>query len=160
MAIALTWFRQQLCPNDHKYVLHIFTRNEAHSYTIATFTCLDARIIAYQSNRVMVYTSPNMLFVPKPHLDNEELHAQANGQFGTVDCFQWPQVYCKEHKYAVCIPWQEHYPHPDSLSWAWYTPSLKDFIILPIAAFAFGRKQEKVVNITFLHYIIFTWYAI
>ena len=87
----------------------------------------------------MVYTLLNMLFVPEPYLDNEELHAQADGRFGLADCFQWLQVYCREFEYAVCIPRREHYPAPDLLAWAWYTPILEDFVTLPTAAFAVGK---------------------
>jgi len=108
----------------------------------------------------MVYTSPNMSFIPEPHHNNEELRARADGRFGTADCFQWPQVYCKEYEYAVCIPRQEHHPHPDPLTWAWYTPSLEDFEVLQTAAFAVGKlKEEKAVGVASLYLIISNRYA-
>ena len=108
----------------------------------------------------MVYTSPNMSFVPEPHLDDEELRARADGCFGLADCFQWPQVYCREFEYAICIPRREHHPAPDPLTWAWYTPTLEDFVALPTAAFAVGKlKQEKAVGIATLYQNASTRYA-
>ncbi|KAF8433959.1 hypothetical protein L210DRAFT_872483, partial [Boletus edulis BED1] len=67
-------------------------------------TCLDAKAIVCHSSGSVVYTSPNMSYVPEPHNEEEELHARADGRFGAVDCFQWPQLHCKEYEYAVCIP--------------------------------------------------------
>ncbi|KIK79701.1 hypothetical protein PAXRUDRAFT_160572, partial [Paxillus rubicundulus Ve08.2h10] len=53
----------------------------------------------------IICTTPNMTFVPEPHLnDTEELRARADGRLGVVDCFQWPQLYCKEFEYTVCVP--------------------------------------------------------
>ena len=108
----------------------------------------------------MVYTSPNMTFVPEPHNGEEELRARADGRFGAADCFQWPQLYCKEYEWAPCVPRRESHLHPDPLAWAWYTPTLEDFDVLPTAAFAVGRlKQEKAVGVATLSQIASTRYA-
>ena len=101
-----------------------------------------------------------MTFIPEPHDDKEELCARADGRFGTADCFQWPQLYCKQFEYGICIPQREHHPHPDLLTWAWYTPTLKDFVVLSTAAFAVGKlKQEKASGIASLHPIISDQYT-
>ena len=63
----------------------------------------------------MVYTFPNMPFVPESHNDDEELRAQSDGQFGVVDCFHWPQLYCQEYQFAVCIRRSDQHPSPDPL---------------------------------------------
>ena len=108
---------------------------------IAIYNCLDAKAIVCQD--AIVYMSPNMSFVPEPHLDEEELHAQGDGRFSPVDCFQWPQSYCKEFEYAVCIPRKESYPLPDDMSWAWYTPTAQDFVISEGSSFPVGKLDEK-----------------
>ena len=92
-----------------------------------------------------------MTFVPKPHTEPEELQARADGHFGTTDCFQWPQTYCKEFKYAVCVPHQECHPFPDKLAWAWYMPQLEDIDVEPHCAFVVGKlKEDKALGVTSL----------
>lgn len=69
-----------------------------------------------------------MNFVPEPHNTAEELRARADGRYGPADCFQWPQMYAIQARQAICIPRKECHPHPDPLSWAWFTPTRKDFV--------------------------------
>ena len=100
-----------------------------------------------------------MLFVPEPHNSEEELRVRADGRFGTADCFQWPQLYDEEFRYAVCILRGEDHPPPDPLSWAWYRPSRDDFEALPHAAFLVGTlKEEKAAGIASLYHIASTHY--
>ena len=95
-----------------------------------------------------------MSWVPEPHNSEEELRARADGRFSTADCFQWPQVYCDQYRYAVCTRRKEDYPSPDLLSWAWYRPTLEDFEPLTHTAFQVGKlKQAKAVGITSLRQI-------
>ncbi|KAG2067444.1 hypothetical protein BDR04DRAFT_1159154 [Suillus decipiens] len=106
-------------------------------------SALYAKTIGYQ--QLLVITTPNMNWVPELHNDDsEELRAQADGCFGVTDCFQWPQMYCKEFKYAVCIP------HKDTssinLQFAWYTPSMADFDIQPGSASAVGTLHSHIIN--------------
>ena len=98
-------------------------------------------------------TSPNVDFVPEPHLfEEDELRPRANGHFGLVDCFQWPQNYEKEYEYSVCIP------HKDSLlthAVAWYNPTRDDFIIPPGSKFAVGMLRDaKVKEFEQLHHFL------
>jgi hypothetical protein len=88
---------------------------------------MDALAIACTSDGSQIISTPNMTFVPEPHLGVEELRIRADGRLGPADCFQWPQLYCKEYEYAVCIRRKEYHVLPDPLGWAWYTPSLADF---------------------------------
>jgi hypothetical protein len=119
--------------------------------TQAIINSLDAKMIACNSDSAMVYTSLNMSFVPEPHNSDEELQARADGHFGPVDCFQWPQVYCKEFEYTICIHRSKCHPSPDPLSWAWYHPSLDDFEPLPHTTFLVGQlKQEKALGVASL----------
>ncbi|KIK23300.1 hypothetical protein PISMIDRAFT_82568, partial [Pisolithus microcarpus 441] len=66
---------------------------------------LDVQVVACQGSWVI--TSPNMDFVPEPHIFNEELRPRADGHFRLADCFQWPQSFHKYYPYAACIPRKE-----------------------------------------------------
>ncbi|KAI5989930.1 hypothetical protein EDD15DRAFT_2370228 [Pisolithus albus] len=127
MATALTRFQPYTRPDD------------------ANLTSLDALAVACQGS--MIITSPNMDFVPEPHIfEDEELRARADGRFGLVDCFQWPQSYNKEYDYAVCIPRKDRFPFPNPLHIAWYTPTSADFVIPAGSSFAVGQLHESKVK--------------
>ena len=112
---------------------------------------MDAKSIACERDGSTVYTSPNATFIPEPHNSEEELHTRLDGRFGIADCFQWPQLYCDEYRYAICIRRKEHYPSSDPLSWAWYRPTIEDFVPLPNAAFQVGTlKMEKATGVASL----------
>ena len=90
-------------------------------------TLLDARAVACKDHWVI--TLPNVDFVLEPHLfKGDELCPHANGHFGLVDCFQWPQNYEKEYEYSVCIPRKDSLP---THAVTWYNPTCHDFIIPP-----------------------------
>ncbi|KIM62969.1 hypothetical protein SCLCIDRAFT_48779, partial [Scleroderma citrinum Foug A] len=75
----------------------------------------------------LVITSPNVDFVPEPHIfGDEDLQPHADGHFGLVDCFQWPQLYNREYQYSVCIPQKDSVP---SLAIAWHDVTQDDFVI-------------------------------
>ncbi|KIO11967.1 hypothetical protein M404DRAFT_125457, partial [Pisolithus tinctorius Marx 270] len=66
-------------------------------------TSLDAQVVTCKDCWVIML--PNADFVPEPYIFKEvNLCLHANGQFGLVNCFQWPQTYKKNYEYAVCIP--------------------------------------------------------
>ncbi|KIK97713.1 hypothetical protein PAXRUDRAFT_84205, partial [Paxillus rubicundulus Ve08.2h10] len=51
-----------------------------------------------------VYTTPNIYYVPEPHINtDEEMQARSDGWFGAINCFQWPQLYSKDFEYAVYV---------------------------------------------------------
>jgi len=110
--------------------------------SLATITSLDARAIAYQEP--LVITTPNMDWIPELHNDDSELRARADGHFGLEDCFQWPQKYCKQFEYAVCIPRKE--TSSIDLQFAWYTPTTNDFVTQAGTAFAIGTLDSVIVN--------------
>ena len=119
--------------------------------TLATFNSLDVKSIGTVHDGTIIYTTPNMTFIPEPHNDEEELCAQADGCFGVADYFQWLQMYCNQYRYAICICRKEDFPPPEPLSWVWYRPTLKDFEPLANATFQVGKlKQEKGLGITSL----------
>jgi hypothetical protein len=110
--------------------------------SLATITSLDARAIAYQEP--LVITTPNMDWVLELHNDDSELRARADGRFGLEDCFQWPQKYCKEFEYAVCIPRKE--TSSIDLQFAWYSPTTEDFVTHAGTAFAVGTLRSHIVD--------------
>ncbi|KAI6100751.1 hypothetical protein EDD17DRAFT_1494768 [Pisolithus thermaeus] len=110
----------------------------------ANLTSLDVRVVACQGSWVI--TSPNVDFVPEPHIFDKELCCQADGRFGLADCFQWPQSYHKDYAYAVCIPCEERFPFPNPLYIAWYMPTPADFVIPAGSSFQVGTLHESKVK--------------
>jgi hypothetical protein len=105
----------------------------------------DALAVAVQDN--LVITTPNMPFVPKfHHFEEENVQARADGRFGVVDCFQWPQAYDNIFCNSVCILRKEAYPFPHPLHWAWYTPEQKDFKTIPGNSFPVGTLASDKVE--------------
>ncbi|KIM57575.1 hypothetical protein SCLCIDRAFT_130261, partial [Scleroderma citrinum Foug A] len=91
-----------------------------------------------------VITSPNVNYVPESHIFDDQEHCpHADGRFGLVNCFQWPQKYNKDYAFAICIPWKDTIL---SLEIAWYTPTADDFIIPTGSKFAVGTLQEAKVK--------------
>jgi hypothetical protein len=80
-------------------VFHVLTPK----FRTAWLQAFDARAVAVQGNLVIM--TPNMHFVLEfRHFDNEILQAHADGRFGVINCFQWPQAYNDTFCYAACIP--------------------------------------------------------
>ncbi|KAG1874422.1 hypothetical protein F4604DRAFT_1925300 [Suillus subluteus] len=119
------------------------TKFTPYSRPDVAISALDARAIGYQAP--LVITTPNMDWVPELHNDDiEELTARADGRFGAADCFQWPQMYCKEFECAVCIPRKD--TSSIDLQFAWFTPTTADFAIQPGTAFAVGTLHSHIVD--------------
>lgn len=112
--------------------------------TTGWLQAFDALSVAVQDN--LFITTPNMDFVPEfHHFEDEVLQARADGRFGVVDCFQWPQAYDEVFPHAACIPRKESCPFPHPLHWAWFTPNQDDFIPVPGNSFPVGTlAQDKV----------------
>ena len=89
-------------------------------------------------------TSPNIDFVPEPHIfGNEDLQPHADGHFGLVDCFQWPQLYNREYQYSVCIRRKDSIL---SLAIAWHDVTRDDFVIPTGSTSAVGTLQDTIVK--------------
>jgi len=83
-------------------------------------------------------------YVPEPHIfDDQELCARADGRFGLVDCFQWPQKYDRDYSFTICIPRKDSILSHEI---AWYTPTADDFIIPAGSKFAVGTLREAKVK--------------
>ncbi|KIN96806.1 hypothetical protein M404DRAFT_162283, partial [Pisolithus tinctorius Marx 270] len=94
---------QSVHPAQRWYVPLLLCFPRAYLPSTAKITSLDARVVTCKDHWVI--TSPNADFVLELYIFEEvDLCLRANGQFGLVDCFQWPQTYEKNYEYAVCIP--------------------------------------------------------
>ncbi|KAG2741735.1 hypothetical protein P692DRAFT_20905082 [Suillus brevipes Sb2] len=105
----------------------------------------DARAVAVQGN--LVITTLNMDFVPAfHHFEEENIQARADGRFGPIDCFQWPQAYDHVFCNSTCIPRKEAFPSPHPLHWAWFTPTQEDFKPIPGNSFPVGTLATDKVE--------------
>ena len=122
---ALIRFKPYTRPNDCMFFCHSILSKLTSIISIAGITAFDVRVVVCQDDWVI--TSPNVKYVLQAHIfDDEDLHAQADGQFGLVDYFQWPQTYKEDCPYSVCVPCKNMVP---SLAIIWYTPTRNDFIV-------------------------------
>ena len=89
-------------------------------------------------------TSPNIDFVPEPLIfEDKDLQPCADGCFGLVDCFQWPQLHDKEYEYSVCIPQKDSVP---SLAIAWHDLTRDDFVIPTDSKPVVGMLRDTIVK--------------
>ena len=107
---AVIRFKPFTRPDDHMFFVVIPSYTELTCIiSTAGITALDAWAVACQDDWVI--TSPNVKYVPQAHIFyDEDLHAQADGRFGLVDCFQWPQSYVQDYLHVVCIPRKDTLP--------------------------------------------------
>lgn len=92
------------------------------------FDALDA--LALWHNDSQAITSPNCEHIPRPFIFGEEiLQARADGRYGFVDIYQWPQSLDNLYPYSMVIPVRDAFTSSHPLSWAWYTPSYDHFKI-------------------------------
>ncbi|KAG1738079.1 uncharacterized protein EDB91DRAFT_1054753 [Suillus paluster] len=102
-------------------------------HTTAWLQAFDAHAVAVQGN--LVITTLNMDFVPAfHHFEEENVQARADGRFGAIDCFQWPQAY------------DNAFPSPHPLHWAWFTPTQEDFKPIPGTSFPVGTLASDKVE--------------
>ncbi|KAI5999772.1 hypothetical protein F5J12DRAFT_784550 [Pisolithus orientalis] len=73
----------------------------------------------------------------------QSIHLAQQCQFGLVDCFQLPQTYKKNYKYAVCIPQKNMVP---TLNIAWFTLTSVDFILPLGSVYLVGTLEEAKVK--------------
>ncbi|KAG1812257.1 uncharacterized protein BJ212DRAFT_1483434 [Suillus subaureus] len=113
--------------------------------------------IAVQGN--LVITTLNMDFIPVfHHFEEENIQACADGRFGPIDCFQWPQAYNHIFCNSTCIPRKEAFPSPHPLHWAWFTPTQEDFKPIPGNLFPVGTlTMDKVEGLDSLCKLAERW---
>lgn len=105
----------------------------------------DARVLAVKSPHV--FTSPNTTFIPEPYIfDTVDLQPFADGRFGYIDCFLWPQMYSGKHRWSGCIFRREQFVEDDVMKWLWFTPTEKDARQEPGCAFELGLLEKKLVD--------------
>ncbi|KAG6380177.1 hypothetical protein JVT61DRAFT_8266 [Boletus reticuloceps] len=104
-----------------------FTVTKPSPEKLRDLTGCDAAVLARRGTWVI--TSPNAAWVPEPFLDMENLQMRADGRYGYIDPYQWPQLFSHQHSWSVAIPSQSSYPPPSAMSWAWYSPRYADFVL-------------------------------
>ena len=110
-----------------------------------SYSPFDARVLAVKSPHV--FTSPNTTFIPEPYIFNTvDLQPLADGRFGYIDCFLWPQLYSRKHRWSGCIFQREQFLEDDVMKWLWFTPTEKDARQEPGCAFELGLLEKKLVD--------------
>ncbi|KAN0101362.1 hypothetical protein V8E55_001346 [Tylopilus felleus] len=54
---------------------------------------------------------------------------RADGRFGYVDPYQWPQYHSADYPWSVAILSKTYHASPSQISWAWYTPRYDHFVL-------------------------------
>ncbi|EIW83376.1 hypothetical protein CONPUDRAFT_152407 [Coniophora puteana RWD-64-598 SS2] len=68
--------------------------------------------------REFIITSPNMEEIYEPFVfEAEEVKVRADGRFGVIDPFQWPQLYSQRFEFAVCIQRKDVF-YANEVKWA------------------------------------------
>ncbi|OAX31758.1 hypothetical protein K503DRAFT_805808 [Rhizopogon vinicolor AM-OR11-026] len=121
-----------------KYIAHLHHNNSSCSP-------FDAQVLAVKYPHV--FTSPNTTFVPEPYIfDVVDLQPLADGRFGHIDCFLWPQLYSRKHWWSGCIFQHEQFVEDDVMKWLWFTPTETDARQEPGCAFELGLLEKKLCN--------------
>ncbi|KAF9231538.1 hypothetical protein BU15DRAFT_14961, partial [Melanogaster broomeanus] len=103
------------------------------------FDAHDARVLCHIPPRVI--TSPNNDWVPQPFLfEDAPVQARADGRLGTVDSFQWPQLYTAGYPWVVAVKRNFNFAD-EPLAAVWYTPSYDDFVQIQNSALPIGSLQ-------------------
>ncbi|KAF9233288.1 hypothetical protein BU15DRAFT_80267 [Melanogaster broomeanus] len=123
-------------PGDAQDSLQLIRPGGAHR---GEFDAHDARILCHIPPRVI--TSPNNDWVPQPFLfEDAPVQARADGRLGTVDSFQWPQLYTAGYPWVVAV--KRNFDFADEpLAAVWYTPSYNDFVQIQNSALPIGSLQ-------------------
>ncbi|KIJ08144.1 hypothetical protein PAXINDRAFT_18695, partial [Paxillus involutus ATCC 200175] len=92
-----------------------------------------------------VITSPNAPSIPRPFVyENEPVQCRADGRYGYVDIYQWPQMFCEEYPWGVAYPVKGMYWETDPLARLWWTPTYTNFVPLADTTLVVGfLSQEK-----------------
>ncbi|KAI6138649.1 hypothetical protein BKA82DRAFT_164593, partial [Pisolithus tinctorius] len=86
--------------------------------------------------------SLNADYVPQPFIfDGETIMPLHDGQFGHIDCFQWPQLFAECYTWSPCVPQKVAYGDNPMWKWLWWnvTQSAEDFVLERGSAFKVGR---------------------
>ncbi|KAI6111410.1 hypothetical protein F5141DRAFT_1214914 [Pisolithus sp. B1] len=103
----------------------------------------DAHVLAKFNDHWI--TSPNISFVPQPFIfEGARVKPLCDGQFGHINCFQWPQLYAECYVWSACIPQKLAYRDDPTWRWLWWnvTQSVEDFVLERGLAFKVGRIHE------------------
>ncbi|KIJ10263.1 hypothetical protein PAXINDRAFT_16707 [Paxillus involutus ATCC 200175] len=98
----------------------------------------------------LAITSPNVSWVPRPSIfEDEPVQPHADSCFGTVDIYQWPQLYDDRWPWSVEIT-RNLGILPSNLPtlWAWYNPVIENFEPICNSTLKIGfLKKEKIMGL-------------
>ncbi|KIJ07666.1 hypothetical protein PAXINDRAFT_19162 [Paxillus involutus ATCC 200175] len=106
----------------------------------------DGKVFCHIPPRVI--TSPNAPSIPRPFIyENEPVQCRADGRYGYVNIYQWPQMFCEEYPWGVVYPVKGMYWETDPLARLWWTPMYADFVPLAdttlVVSFLSQEKRNK-----------------
>ncbi|KIJ21104.1 hypothetical protein PAXINDRAFT_6884 [Paxillus involutus ATCC 200175] len=92
-----------------------------------------------------VITSPNAPSIPRPFVyENKPVQCRADGRYGYVNIYQWPQMFCEEYPWGVVYPVKGMYWETDPLVHLGWMPTYTNFIPLADTTLVVGfLSQEK-----------------
>jgi hypothetical protein len=98
----------------------------------------------------LAITSPNVGWVPHPFLfEDEPVQARADGRFGTVNIYQWPQLYNDQWPWLVAIMQNLGILSSNlPILWARYNPVYEDFEPIHNSTLKIGfLKKETIMGL-------------
>ncbi|KAF8833717.1 hypothetical protein BDN67DRAFT_1017251 [Paxillus ammoniavirescens] len=121
----------------------------------------DGKVFCHLPPRVI--TSPNAPTIPRPFVyEDEPVQCRADGRYGYVLIYQWPQMFCEEYLWGVAYPVRGMYWEMDPLARLWWTPTYADFVPLPdttlVVSFISQEKRNdlgKVQEVVKNHYTVY-----
>ncbi|KIJ59167.1 hypothetical protein HYDPIDRAFT_33457 [Hydnomerulius pinastri MD-312] len=114
------------------------------------FDASDANVLYHETPWVI--TTPNAHHIPRLfHWEDEDVQAHADGRFGYIDLFQWPQMIDVQYPWSVTVPRPSIYTSTQPLHWAFFTPKYEDFAPIPNSNLAVGfLVQDKLAKLQIL----------
>ncbi|KIJ12673.1 hypothetical protein PAXINDRAFT_14435 [Paxillus involutus ATCC 200175] len=120
----------------------------------------DGKVFCHLPPRVT--TSPNAPTILRPFVyENKPVQCHADGRYGYVDIYQWPQMFCEEYPWGVAYPMKGMYWETDPLAHLWWMPMYADFVPLADTTLVIGfLSQEKCNELNKVQDIVKNCYAL
>jgi hypothetical protein len=127
---------------------------------LADLDAHDGKVFCHLHPRVT--TSPNAPTILRPFVyENKPVQCHADGRYGYVDIYQWPQMFCEEYPWGVAYPMKGMYWETDPLAHLWWMPMYADFVPLADTTLVIGfLSQEKCNELNKVQDIIKNCYAL
>ncbi|TFK81366.1 hypothetical protein K466DRAFT_604560 [Polyporus arcularius HHB13444] len=119
---------------------------ETHGENDAPLHWADALSLADIGDPKYVVSSPNMTYIPSPHIGIVEVSMRADYRYGIPDPIQWPQVFTDSCDYVCSV--LRPVPADDPYAPIWWTPNEdSDFVILEGSLFtSLGLLKPEAIS--------------